>query len=139
MDNLIPEIMKKYFDIDWDNVNDISEKFYTQIGNCKSKAYVDGFGVVYKANNTSKYFGIAMLLTREKYVEKIPKWVEPLKHIIENGAVYKYVDSDGIVRTIENNCETFDYMCLTCKNMFPYDAEIPQEQIDDIVKRIKGE
>lgn len=52
------------------------------------------------------------------------------------GGVCQYVDVEGLTVQETNDGETFDWMCKKLKNMFEA-GQIPQEQIDTIVKSLK--
>lgn len=69
-------------------------------------------------------------------IEKITPYAKPTK--VKLGSNYYYVNHDGIVKSNYNQGATFDYAMYALGNMFDTE-KIPQQQIDEMVKKLKGD
>lgn len=78
---------------------------------------------------------IMWFLSGEGIIGKAPMFVKPIR-ITKHAEKYLYVDIDGKVCKTLFYDALFDIYCRKMGNMFPVDAVLPQEQIDDIMKRM---
>lgn len=71
-------------------------------------------------------------------IEKITPYAEPIECV--DGEEYKFISIAGkVYGSVFESTSTYDHMAKSIGNMFPVDAIIPQAQIDDMVKKLKGE
>ena len=78
------------------------------------------------------------ILIENYFVEKVPEFAKPIKCNI--GDQYQFVEFNGeINRTYIFDGATIDYLLRNSGNMFAMDDDIPQGQINQLVKEMKGE
>lgn len=77
-----------------------------------------------------------VLIAGTATVEKITPYAKPTK--VRPDSKYYYINYDGNISIQYNQGETFDYAMYSLGNMFDTD-KIPQTQIDDMVKKLKGD
>lgn len=57
----------------------------------------------------------------------------------KKGDKYKYIDNNGNICKTTHNGLTFDSTLCALGNMFGIDSAIPTQQINEMVKKLKGE
>ena len=90
----------------------------------------DATGVKYPAT-------LMQIISGKCFVENIPSFVKPIK--CKKYDVYLFIDEKGnaIPRTFCNSA--LDYLLMNSGNMFKHDSDIPQNQVEQIIKQMKGE
>lgn len=80
---------------------------------------------------------LGYLIAGECKVQKIIPYAKPIK--CSGGEQFNYVRIDGVVQEETFDGGTFSYAMCALNNMFPIDAIIPQPQIDEMVKKLRGD
>ena len=131
--NYVEDVCTKVLGLDWEG--DRSSRFTINVKgeNPIKHCYVNGYGFI---DNDIGILNISFrsIVNGTSTFTKEPKLVPFYDCPI--GGKYYYVDVEGLTVQETNDGETFDWMCKKLKNMFETD-QIPQEQIDTIVKSLK--
>lgn len=81
---------------------------------------------------------LAGLILGTMKIERITPYAKPIKCV--GGEEYKFISISGkVFEEVFEDISTYDHMARSIGNMFPVNAIIPQAQIDDMVKKLKGE
>ena len=131
--NYVKDVCTKVLGLDWEG--DRSSKFTINVkgANPIKHFYVDSYGFI---NNDISSLNISLtsivngLVTFTKEPKLVPFYDCPIK------GNYYYVGVERLTIRETNDGGTFDWMCKKLKNMFKT-GQLPQEQIDTIVKSLK--
>lgn len=92
---------------------------------------------LFRHDDMRLYCYLEHLIDGSYKLEKIIPYAKPIK--CSDGEQFNYVRIDGEIQKETFNGGTFDYAMCALGNMFPVDAVIPQTQIDEMVKKLKGD
>lgn len=113
---------------------EVGEKF--NINDSQMNPYrLEESGLINSINVNCEH-AFSSLITGESKLEKIIPYVKPTK--VRPDSKYYYINYDGNISMQYNQSETFDYAMYALGNMFDTN-KIPQQQIDEIVKKLKGD
>ena len=128
-------------------MNSIAQAYRLSLGDKFNVIYVGSdvkFGPYFLCEDgmydtTGKEYPITLMsiVSGECFVEKIPSFAKPIK--CKDGDKFRYVSNNGNIVYRYFSGRTFDCYLLQNGNMFEPDTEICQNQIDNIVKQMKGE
>ncbi|WP_196607116.1 hypothetical protein [Pectinatus frisingensis] len=130
--NYIPEILKRYFNIGWDETKNYSEPFLVN----GEKGICGCAGMVIRVSDGSALCSMAYILADSNSIKTIPQKVKPIW--CNDGQKYIFVNGRGILILSEFTGGVADFYLRKAGNMFPPHSKLPQEQIDEIVADMKS-
>ena len=137
--NYVKDVCTKVLGLDWEDNRSSKFTIYIIGENPIKYCYIDDYGFL---NDNIRSLNISLtsivngVVTFEKEPKFIPFYACPVSEY------YYYVDKDGdgnlhMIHTC-NDRTVFDLMCKKTHNMFKT-RDLPSEQMEDVIKSLKGE